>query len=193
MIMEATALAYQDISWDYVQEKEYIKLMENNSFCLSMPENKTVYMLSQTPIRKKNSDQKYIYLSNIFCGDYERTAETQRKLSRLEGFLSLEKGWDGCEAWPLDRFAYYHMKEVIENMDGKRLAQWNLFPSLNGSVALTARKKINAIIYIGPDNFTYSAMNNDRQFIGEKKPYSLNAVKEAIEKIYNLLKNEFQA
>lgn len=116
------------------------------------------------------------------------------RLERLKYFLSLEEGWCGCGTYPMDRSSYCHMKEVIESMDEDRLAQWGLFLGLSGSyVFLSARRGINATIYIGPENFTYSAVTSqESSFIGEEKPYSLEAVMDAIEKIYTFLKDEFQ-
>ena len=118
--------------------------------------------------------------------------ETTKKLTRLKGFLTLTEGWDGGEAWPVEQQAYKNAEEVIKSMDGGKLSQWSLFPSLNGSILLSARGNVNASVYIGSERFTYSALNKAGELIGEDKAFSLPALGKAIEEIYRFLKDEWQ-
>ena len=92
------------------------------------------------------------------------TDKQKEKFERLEGFKSLEEGWDGFYAHPVNVDAINFLQKVILTMTDEDLSKWNVFPSLNGGVMLSRRFKQNGFLYFTDHNIcSAGALPDDRK------------------------------
>ena len=66
----------------------------------------------------------------------EMTDIHKKKFERLEGFKTLEEGWNGFYACPVDKDIIKFLQKVILAMTDEELIKWNIFPTLDGGVML---------------------------------------------------------
>ena len=99
---------------------------------------------------------------------------------RVTEFSALSEGWDGEEAQPLLPEATENVKELLGACKSRDVADWSLFPNVNGTYLL---QKQHALVSIGDKQFTYWAEADGKDIGEEYVPFSVNSVLEAIRSI----------
>lgn len=174
---------------DFVADKDNVRTAKINfgkscvllSFFViaSVPDstanNKFYYDIDCEPIESSVN----ISLSNGYYLD-----SFQKKLDEL---LTLEEGWDGYGALPIEKQSYKNMKDAIKMFDRNVLSRFNLFPGTNGTLILSAKGKDIASINIGNEKFSYFAVGHDGKDARGEKPFSEDKFMYALKEIENVL------
>ena len=73
---------------------------------------------------------------------------------RLKEYADLQSGWDGEDAQPVLSEVLSFMSQLLHSCSSKELAEWALFPNVNGTFLLQRK---NAAISIGKNEYSYFA------------------------------------
>lgn len=99
---------------------------------------------------------------------------------RLKEFASLQPGWDGEDAQPVLQEVTDFMGQLLRSCSSMELADWSLFPNVNGTFLLQRK---NAAISIGQKEYSYYAEAKDKAMGLDHQPLSIESVVETIETI----------
>lgn len=77
--------------------------------------------------------------------------------NRVHSFLKLRDNWDGYGAEPVNRQVFRNVIRVINQLAVKDLANWNFYPSVNGTILMTIKGKRLSTIDFGINRFSYYA------------------------------------
>lgn len=124
-------------------------------------------------------------MSALFSSEFSHKEQMLKRLESLYADLQYEN-WDGYGAVPIERLAYENAKKIIECLSGSELKCWNLFPSPNGTLLLSAKNGDVASLSIGNNDFSYAALKDDREIMG-KESFDAKRVVKVIENIHLLL------
>ncbi len=124
-------------------------------------------------------------MAALFTSEFSHKERMLKRLESLYADLQYEN-WDGYGAVPLERQAYENVKRIIESLSGSELKYWNLFPSPNGTLLLSAKNGDVASLSIGNNDFSYAALNDESEIMGKESFDAMRVVK-VIENIHLLL------
>ena len=113
----------------------------------------------------------------------ENLERLTRKLQQIE---TLENGWDGEDALPVNKDILEFMRQLFNRCKPSDLADWMLFPNVNGTLLL---QKENAGISIGKNEYTFFAETENEDMGEDNVPLSIDAVLSTIKRI-NLYASE---
>lgn len=99
---------------------------------------------------------------------------------RLKEFAGLQPGWDGEDAQPVLPEIADFMGPLLRSCDSLELADWSLFPNVNGTFLLQRKK---AAISIGQSEYSYFAEGKDKIMGLDHQPLSIESVLNTIETI----------
>ena len=99
---------------------------------------------------------------------------------RLQQIESLEQGWDGEEAMPVDRGIAEFTHDFLKRCKPSYLTDWSLFPNVNGTLLF---QKENAGISIGKEEFSYFAESGNDDIGEDNVPLSTDALTATIKRI----------
>lgn len=99
---------------------------------------------------------------------------------RLSEFAELNAGWDGENALPVVPEIVAFMRQLLRSCRSLSLADWSLFPNVNGTLLL---QRTFAAISIGMEEFSYFAESKDNVIGLDHQPLSIAAVISTIETI----------
>lgn len=99
---------------------------------------------------------------------------------RLKEFAGLQAGWDGDEAHPVLPDVTAFMSQLLCSCSSMELADWSLFPNVNGTLLLQRK---NAAISIGLNDFSYYAETKGKTIGLDHQPLSIESVKSTIETV----------
>lgn len=99
---------------------------------------------------------------------------------RLKEFAVLQPGWDGEDAQPVLPEITDFMSQLLRSCNSLELADWSLFPNVNGTFLLQRK---NAAISIGLKEFSYFAEAKDKVMGHDHQPLSIESVMTTIETI----------
>lgn len=99
---------------------------------------------------------------------------------RVAEFSALSEGWDGEEAQPLLPEATENIKKLLRACKPRDVADWALFPNVNGTYLL---QKQHALVSIGDKQFTYWAEADGKDIGEEYVLFSVSSVLQAIRMI----------
>ena len=99
---------------------------------------------------------------------------------RLKEFAGLQSGWDGEDAQPVLPEIADFMGKLLRSCDSLELADWSLFPNVNGTFLLQRK---NAAISIGQNEYSYFAEGKDKVMGHDHQPLSIESVVATIETI----------
>ncbi len=91
----------------------------------------------------------------------------QTYYSRLESFRSLEEGWDGANAAPLQEATFTNSKDIFDRLATAILNKWDISPAANGSLFLSLKNKALGAVNIGDNEISYIAFSHDGTLITE--------------------------
>ena len=104
----------------------------------------------------------------------------ERLTQKLQQIETLENGWDGEDALPVNPDILEFVRHLFNRCKPSDLADWMLFPNVNGTVLL---QKENAGISIGKEEFSFFAETEDEDIGEDNVPLSIDAVKSIIKQI----------
>lgn len=99
---------------------------------------------------------------------------------RLKEFSGLQAGWDGEDAQPLVAEVVDFMSQLLRSCSSKDLADWSLFPNVNGTLLL---QRNDAAVSIGKEEYSYFAEAKDKAVGHDHQPLSIESVISTIEMI----------
>lgn len=99
---------------------------------------------------------------------------------RLKEFANLTSGWDGEDAQPVLPEITAFMTQLLRSCSSMELAEWSLFPNVNGTFLLQRK---NAAISIGKEEFSYFAEAKDKAIGQDHQPLSIESIISTIETI----------
>jgi hypothetical protein len=99
---------------------------------------------------------------------------------RLKEFASLQPGWDGEDAQPVLPDVTTFMEQLLRSCNSLELADWTLFPNVNGTYLL---QRNNAAISIGQNEFSYFAEAKDNAIGHDNLPLTTESIIKTIETI----------
>ena len=99
---------------------------------------------------------------------------------RLKEFANLQSDWDGEGAQPVLPEVAAFTGELLRSCNSLELADWSLFPNVNGTFLLQRK---NAAISIGQKEYSYFAEAKDKAIGLDHQPLTIESVKSAIETI----------
>ena len=99
---------------------------------------------------------------------------------RLKEFASLQLGWDGEEAQPVMVEVVDFMNQLLRSCRSMELAEWSLFPNVNGTLLL---QRNDAAISIGKEEYSYFAEAKGKAIGHDHQPLSIESVMSTIETI----------
>ena len=99
---------------------------------------------------------------------------------RLKEFANLQLGWDGEDAQPVLPEVTTFMEQLLRSCNSLELADWALFPNVNGTYLL---QRNNAAISIGQNEFSYFAEAKDNAIGHDHHPLTIESVIKTIETI----------
>jgi hypothetical protein len=99
---------------------------------------------------------------------------------RLKEFADLQPGWDGEDALPVLPEIAKFMGQLLRSCNSLELADWSLFPNVNGTFLLQRK---NAAISIGQNEYSYFAEAKDTVMGHDHQSLSIESVRKTIETI----------
>ena len=99
---------------------------------------------------------------------------------RLKEFADLQPGWDGEDAQPVLPDVTTFVGELLRSCNSLELADWSLFPNVNGTLLLQHK---NAAVSIGKEEYSYFAEAKDKAIGHDHQPLSIESVMSTIEMI----------
>ena len=99
---------------------------------------------------------------------------------RLKEFADLQPGWDGEDALPVLPEIAKFMGQLLRSCNSLELADWSLFPNVNGTFLLQRK---NAAIRIGQNEYSYFAEAKDTVMGQDHQSLSIESVIKTIETI----------
>ena len=99
---------------------------------------------------------------------------------RVEKFSTLAKGWDGEDAETPTPKATENVKNLLGACKSRDVAEWALFPNVNGTYLL---QKQHALISIGDKEFTYWGVDDGKDIGEEYVHFSVSKALKAIRTI----------
>ena len=99
---------------------------------------------------------------------------------RLKEFAGLQPGCDGEDAQPVLPEIADFMRQLLRSCDSLELADWSLFPNVNGTFLLQRK---NAAISIGQNEYSYFAEGKDKVMGHDHQSLSIESVITTIETI----------
>lgn len=111
--------------------------------------------------------QKNEFAENIFSEQFQIKKNLLNRLYKLTNSLK-KKGWDGYNAYPLEKTSSSNMHIVLNSLPSPMLTHWILFPAPNGTLTLQAKGKSIAIVNIGNTTISYSAIKKANKLIGQE-------------------------
>ena len=99
---------------------------------------------------------------------------------RLKEFSDLQSGWDGEDAQPVLPEVASFMSELLHSCNSLELAEWSLFPNVNGTFLLQRK---NAAISIGLKEYSYFAEKKNKVMGHDHQPLTTESIIKTIETI----------
>ena len=152
MIAAEPAVAYSPTMFDTV-------ISHLRSYHMPMDTKRAVYLQLQAEVADEN------------MGYMKR---------RLKEFSNLQPGWDGEDAQPVLTEVAAFMGQLLRSCNSLELADWSLFPNVNGTFLLQRK---DAAISIGEKEYSYFAEAKDKAIGHDHLPLSIDSVKSTIETI----------
>lgn len=127
-----------------------------------------------------------VILTQLLSSDFSYKEQMLKRLNNL--YAELQYGnWDGYGSVPIETGSYINTKELIKLMTGTQLSHWHLFPSPNGTFMLSAASDDVASISIGNDEFSFAAMKDGIELMGQEK-FDAQRATSIIRNIHSLLR-----
>lgn len=107
----------------------------------------------------------------------------------LQEYQGLKKNWDGYNALPINKKVILNTFSIIESLPSKILKEWVMFPSNNGTILFTIKRKTkHSSFNIGVKDYSYFATIDGEDQEGIEK-FNINSFVENIIRITNRLIN----